>query len=181
MPEKVGALAARHIQKLQSEFPSTAASWSQEGKFHLTLKFFGNLTAARVADVSRAASIATADTAAFQIMVAGAGAFPSHGPPRVLWLGIEDRDGRLSQLQHRFEAECVRIGFEPELRPFNPHLTLARVRRPQGAKALALAHKHLGFEGIEISVSELLVMRSELNPKGARYSQISCHPLATNS
>jgi 2'-5' RNA ligase len=178
IPEKVGALVAMHVRKLQTEFPSVAASWSREGKFHLTLKFFGNVPLARLSDISSAASVATAGISEFKIKIGGAGAFPKHGPPRVLWLGIEDLEGRLSQLQERLEHECVSMGFEREARTFHPHLTLARLRKPEGAKALALAHTRLGFEEVYMTISEVLVIRSELNPKGAKYSQISKHCLS---
>lgn len=178
IPEEIGARAASHVQKLQTEFPFVAASWNREGRFHLTLKFLGNIPLERVADVSRAAASATAGISAFKINVARAGAFPNHGPPRVLWLGIEDQDQRLSQLQRRLEDECASLGFEREPREFHPHLTLARLRTPEGAMALALAHRRLGFEQVPLLISEVFVIRSELNPKAAKYSEISKHSLS---
>jgi len=113
----------------------------------------------------------------FQIQVTGARSFPKHGPPRVLWLGIEDSSGRLGQLQQRLEDACAEVGFEREARQFHPHLTLARLNRPQGAKQLGQAHKRLGFTASTMAVTDLLVLRSELNPGGSKYSEISRHPL----
>jgi 2'-5' RNA ligase len=95
----------------------------------------------------------------------------------VLWLGIEDKEERLLQLQQRLEDECFSFGFEREARAFHPHLTLARLRKPQGAKELAAAHRELGFSAMEMTVGEIYVMRSELNPLGSRYSEVTRHGL----
>jgi 2'-5' RNA ligase len=177
VPEEVSALAFKHVRQLQTEFPYISASWNREGKFHLTLKFFGNIPVERVTAVSRAASLAVEGKSEFQINVSGAGAFPKHGPPHVLWLGIEDPAGNLLRLQQQLDLECAKLGFEREARPFHPHLTLARLSKREGAKELALAHKRLGFEQVPMNITELLVMRSELDPKGSKYSEISRHPL----
>src|SRR5919202_1847961 len=114
----------------------------------------------------------------FELSVSGPGSFPPHGPPRVLWLGIEDASGRLAGLQRALEDECAAAGFAREPRPFRPHLTVARIRSPQGARELAAAHRESRFEPQTFTVSELVVMRSELGPGGSRYTPLSHQPLA---
>ena len=91
----------------------------------------------------------------------------------MLWIGIGDPTGGLAQLQSRLEEECSRKGFSKEQRPFHPHLTVARLRHPKGARELAQAHKDLPFETIEVVVSELVVIRSELSSKGSRYTALA--------
>ncbi len=95
----------------------------------------------------------------------------------MLWIGVEDHTGRLAELQTKLEDECERIGFKKEARAFSPHLTIARLRKPQGARGLALAHKEMGFEPAKMLVLELLVIRSELSSKGSKYTVISRHAL----
>jgi 2'-5' RNA ligase len=175
--DNVSQLALRHIEKLRQEFPHVSASWSREGKFHLTLKFLGNIQQQRVGDFSYAASRACEGIAPFEISLEGAGAFPQHGPPRVIWIGVKDSSGRLGKLQERLESESELKGFGREDRAFHPHLTLARLRNAEGAKALAARHKALGFGPFSVGVEELLVIRSELSPKGSRYTVISRHDL----
>jgi 2'-5' RNA ligase len=94
-----------------------------------------------------------------------------------LWLGVTDPTGGLAQLQHRLEDECAGCGFPREERPFHPHLTIARLRSPEGARRLAALHKEAGFEATVFSVSELIVLRSELGAGGSRYFEISRHDL----
>jgi 2'-5' RNA ligase len=157
--------------------PAVHASWSRTGKIHLTLKFLGEVAPSRVENLSLAASRAVAKLSIFNLVLAGAGTFPETGPPRVIWIGVNDLSGKLSELHRQLEAEGAKEGFEKELRAFHPHLTLARLRQPQGARALAAAHKEIGFDPIEISVSELLVIRSELSSGGSNHTVISRHVL----
>jgi 2'-5' RNA ligase len=56
----------------------------------------------------------------------------------VLWIGVSDPAGKLSALQKRFDDETADFGKED--RAFRPHLTIARIRRPEGARRLADAH-----------------------------------------
>jgi 2'-5' RNA ligase len=101
----------------------------------------------------------------------------------VLWIGVQDPTGKLAGLHARLEDESAKSGFEKETRSFHPHLTVARLRgrdRSKGDEAtqsrrLAAAHEELLFPPLEITVSELLVIRSELGSGGSKYTTISRH------
>ncbi len=171
------ARVAEHIASLRHEAPDARASWARAENFHITLKFLGEIGRNRVESLSRAAQRAVAGIPPFDVAIKGAGAFPPHGIPRVLWLGITDASDGLARLQSRLDKECDREGFPPEQRPFHPHLTIARPRVPKGARRLAALHKEMGFEPIGFPVNELRVIRSELGPGGSRYTGISRHQL----
>jgi 2'-5' RNA ligase len=109
------------------------------------------------------------------LAVEGAGAFPSRGAVRVLWLGIRDEAGLFAHLHRRLEDECEAAGFKREARAFKPHLTLARLRPSPDALALSEAHRRTPFGPHPFRVSELIVMRSELAPGGSRYTPLSRH------
>ena len=173
--------ALRHIARLRATVPESRASWLRPENVHLTLKFLGELVRSRVEKLSQAAARATESQGLFKLMIEGAGAFPTHGFPRTLWLGVIDPEGGLMGLQSNLEVECSKEGFLREERPFHPHLTLARIRAPQGARALAKAHRETGFEPIGFEVKDLVVLRSELGPGGSRYTEISRHPLKIQS
>jgi 2'-5' RNA ligase len=176
LPDNVRERLLQHIARLRDEVPQTRASWSRDN-VHLTLKFLGEIPQSRVENLSQAASRSVAGLSPFEVFVEETGAFPQHGPPRVLWIGVTDASGELAELHARLEEECAKAGFAKEERPFHPHLTLARLRKPQGARTLASAHQELGFEPVVVTVSELLVMRSELTNEGSKHSVISKHPL----
>lgn len=181
LPTEVRVRAAEHAARLRERATNVRASWPRAENLHLTLKFLGEIERSRVEELSNAATRAVQNTRPFNLIIEGAGAFPTRGVPRVIWLGIKDSSDGLSRLQSNLEAECVNIGFPREERPFHPHLTLARIRAPQGARELARLHQETGFEAIEFNVTELSVMRSELGPGGSRYTGISSHNFQTDN
>jgi len=173
LPDALKSLVGEHARRLREAFPRVRASWERPEKIHITQKFLGDVEVTRVEELSRAARRAAATIEPFELTVTGPGAFPSHGPPRVLWLGIEDASGQLSNLHRTLEDECAAAGFPRESRPFKPHLTLARIRTPHGARKLAAAHRESSFEPQTFTVSELVLMRSELGPGGSRYTRVA--------
>jgi RNA 2',3'-cyclic 3'-phosphodiesterase len=178
VPLELREKALAHSMRLRKAVPEAHASWSKPDNIHLTLKFLGDISESRVQSLSKAAANASTALDPFSIGVQGSGVFPTRGQPRVLWIGMEDLQGKLGELYRRLEDECGKAGFRKEARPFHPHLTLARLRKPSWAHELAEAHKQMQFEPVEFTVSELLVIRSELSGEGSKYTTISRHPLA---
>ncbi|MDT5061056.1 MAG: 2,3-cyclic 3-phosphodiesterase [Acidobacteriota bacterium] len=177
LPLEVRARAAEHIARLRDAVQGVRASWEREEKLHITLKFLGEIAPNRLQALSDAASHAALSTQPFILSLEGAGAFPTRGLPRILWLSINDSSGQLTKLQSNLEEECEHVGFAREERPFRPHLTIARIRAPQAARKLAQLHQEIGFEAIDFPVKELVLMRSELGPGGSSYTEISRHRL----
>jgi 2'-5' RNA ligase len=66
------------------------------------------------------------------------------------------------------------LGFVPDDRPFRPHLTLARFPRPKTIGTLPATT----VPTTSFPVSEIVLFRSQLHPKGARYSVVEAIPLA---
>jgi len=177
LPETARVRVLQHIARLKEAVPEAKASWSRDANLHLTIKFLGEIPRTSVPDISTAASRAVVDMAPFPIRLEQTGSFPRGAQPRVLWIGISDPFGKLSELHAHLENESANVGFDKDSRPFHPHLTVARLREPRHARTLAAAHKDLEFEPVEIDVSELLVIRSELGSEGSKYSIISRHAL----
>lgn len=178
LPSEVRARVAAHIATLRAGAPRVRASWERVEKLHITLKFLGEIEQDRIEALTRAAARAAATSAqGFDLGIEGAGAFPPRGLPRVLWLGVTDPSGEMARLQSRLEEECATEGFAREKRPFRPHLTIARLRTPEGARRLAETHQETGFEAVRFAATELRVVRSELGPGGSLYSTVSSHRL----
>jgi len=178
LSDQVRARLQDHIQRLRKDVPDVAASWSRVENVHLTLKFFGNVELDRVQTISDAASRTVEEFPSFQISIGDTGVFPRPSRAQVLWIGVSDPSGKLSALQKRFEDLCAAAGFTKEDRPFRPHLTIARIRKPEGARRLADAHLSMQFEVIPVTLTELIVFRSELSSKGSKYTPISRHQLS---
>ena len=148
---------------------------------HLTLKFMGNIDASRVPRIANALAAASARHTPFHLNLAGPGFFPNADRARVLWIGVDGDLRPLRQLQRDVDETLATLGFAAEKRPFNPHLTIARMRdsaaradRRNTADALAaypLPH------GIVISANAVSLMQSELRLGGAVYTRIAHAPL----
>ena len=177
LPDHVRGRLREHIQGVRAAVPEAAASWTRVENIHLTLKFFGNVDVHRIPTISDAASRVAEKFSPVQIGVGTTGVFPKPSRAQVLWIGVSDPSGELSSLQRQLEDECAKKGFEKEGRAYRPHLTIARLRKSEGARQLADAHLQMKFEPIEIELNELVVFRSELSSKGSRYTAISRHKL----
>lgn len=177
LPSDVRLRLHEHVRKLRAEIPDVAASWTRVENIHLTLKFFGDVNVDRISRISTAASRAAKEFTSFEISVGGTGVFPKPSRAQVLWMGVNDPSGRLLALQKGLEKEIAAVGFQKEDRAFRPHLTIARIRRPEGARQLADAHLKTEFEPQEIKLNKLIVFRSELTSSGSKYTVISHHQL----
>jgi len=175
LPSVVRKSLNDHINRLRETSPHVHASWSREENLHLTLKFLGDTPVAKIEALSQAAQRAAVRSRHFEFVVGRCGAFPPKGQPRVLWIGIDDPTGELSKLHRTLEDECAKEGFAREERPFHSHLTIARLRKPQGSRQLAKLHAEMGFTNQQVGVSEMVLFRSELLTEGSRHTAISRH------
>ena len=175
LPQSTRRLVLEHISHLKEKLPQAKASWARDVNLHLTLKFLGEIPTPSVADFKEAVSSTVSAVEPFSIRFEQTGVFPTHGQPRVLWIGVTDLSARLTDLHARLEEESAQAGFAKETRPFHPHLTVARLRQTENARVLANAHKQMDFDPVEVAVAELLVIRSELSSEGPKYTVISRH------
>lgn len=166
-PEAAGKLHAAQ-ETLRRAAP--AVKWVDPNSFHITLKFLGGVLPDRLQQTWQAVAAALPGAASFTMRFHGIGAFPSANRPRVIWAGLTDGAADLTALAARVEQACVALDFEPEARPFHPHLTLGRAREAKPDPDLSAAIARLAQEELgEVPVDRLLLMKSELTPRGAIY------------
>jgi 2'-5' RNA ligase len=85
-----------------------------------------------------------------------------------LWLGVAEGATLLSQLAAAVGALLGPLGHEPEVRPYHPHLTLARWKTPTDARPLVDAITTAPV-GDAWRIDEILVYESQLRRTGAEY------------
>ena len=152
--------------------------WVSADSLHVTLKFLGVVEPARLHQTWESVQEALAETKRFTLLVRGVGAFPSRTRVRVIWAGIEQGTGALAEMTHSIEGTCQQHGFEPESRPFQAHITMGRVREPVVNQELAQKMEEFAQEQFgEVNVDRVLLMKSELTPKGAHYTVLEQHLL----
>jgi len=179
LPSNVRRTLADYIHHLREAVPEASASWAREENLHLTLKFLGDTALTRVEALSQAIQRVANSVGPFEMNIENRGVFPPNGQPRVLWIGVDDPFYSLTLLHQTLEDECAQAGFTREQRPFHPHLTIARLRKPHGARRLAQAHKEIGFDQQSVVVSHLALIRSELRSEGSRYTVIARHSFSS--
>jgi RNA 2',3'-cyclic 3'-phosphodiesterase len=109
-----------------SEPPTRDVRWVRLDGLHITLRFLGPTPEARIPELEAGLVAATAGQGPFTVRLAGAGAFPPVGRPRVLWLGIDEGAPELGTLAAGLGRALAPLGWPVDERPFRPHLSLAR-------------------------------------------------------
>jgi len=149
------------------------ARWVDPGNLHLTLRFIGEITEDRAADVDEA--LARLKARPFTLQLAGTGVFGGNRP-HALWVGIE-RDPELARLRDRIEQALVRIGLAPESRKFAPHVTLARLRDPELGKLASFLAAHAQFRADPLPVDHFSLIASFPTKSGSVYEDQADYPL----
>lgn len=150
-----------------------SVSWVPAQNLHLTLKFLGELQPEAQEAVKEGLIEGVSGAEPFTLAFHGLGAFPGLARPRIIWVGVAQGGRECQALQASVEAALARRRLPQEARPYTPHLTIGRVRDPRGLTALQQAiaqdaQKEFGSQ----SVSSISLMRSDLHPAGARYTEL---------
>ena len=165
----------KKIEEVQRDLKTSHADvkWVYPENIHLTLKFFGNIEESRVDPILQSIGGLIQRTSPFSMKVQGIGAFPHSKNPRVIWMGLIDGKEVLATFQKELEGTLAKIGFEPEDRPFQPHLTLGRVKTSRGKDDLiGKMEKHREEEFGDFAVEEVILFKSELKPTGPIYTPL---------
>lgn len=139
---------------------------------HITLRFLGEISevqTARIVDAVRRIEFKPI-TLSFE----GVGVFPSSARPSVIWAGVTGDVPEILAVFTALEEEFEDMGFEPERRGFQPHLTLCRVRSLRNISVLAdvlgiLEHARFG----ELEVRCIRLKKSVLTSRGPIYSNVA--------
>jgi RNA 2',3'-cyclic 3'-phosphodiesterase len=177
-PPEVQAIAERAIDLLRA--PDDRVSWVKRDNLHYTLRFLGDLGEDGARRAAAAARAAVVERAAFPARLGPLGCFPNPPKARVLWIGLSEGAETLTSLSRRIETALREKGFERADRPFAPHLTIGRVREPghDWTEALARANATLEIGDGRFTVDRVVVVHSQLSPKGSIYRVRAEAPLA---
>jgi 2'-5' RNA ligase len=138
---------------------------------HLTLKFLGNVSTPRLADVK--SSLKQLTFPSFSAEIKGAGAFPNLNHMNVIWVGVDEGWSQVEQIYEQVEKLLSSLGFSRENRPFSPHITIARVRSGRKRDEIANFLQHLSDESFgTITVDKVRLKQSVLSSSGPKYSTL---------
>ncbi len=149
--------------------PLPGVAWTRPEQLHLTLRFLGAVEPPHAAAVEQALERVRVEP--FVLPLAGTGVFPPRGAPRVLWVGVGRGHPRLHQLRQRIDDALLGAGLPLDVRLFQPHATLARVRIDAAPGAVhQFLRRHREFEAAPFRVVAFRLYASELKPAGAMHT-----------
>jgi 2'-5' RNA ligase len=143
--------------------------WTETEQMHLTLGFFGDVP--EDVDLALREELSAIDFGAFFLPITGAGTFPPKGSPKIIWIGVGRGHPHLFQVHKRVQEAALAARIEPELRPWHPHITIARCRdvAPQSIRKFLQSNvdRDLGM----IRVDSFHLYSSKLTPAGSIHTR----------
>lgn len=146
----------------------TGVRWLKLEQLHLTLAFLGNVES-RAEDELRT-HLSAIRFHSFFLPLQTLGTFPGRGFPRVLWLGVGQGHPHLFQLHKKVTDAALRAGLQPDLRPWHPHITLARCENISEARLRPFLRQHAAFDLGLVPINTFALKSSLLTPAGSIYT-----------
>ncbi len=180
LPQSLQDAIGKQTVRLRQTLGDNLIRWVPTQNMHLTLKFIGNIANTHL-DFLKQLLIRTAEShPQFDMQIGGIGSYPNSKRPRILWAGIY-APTVLASLQRNIEAGTSRLGYEKEVHPFSPHLTIGRVR--QNIDTADLTKIRNGLDSIQIGnigsaqIDSIHLYQSELHSSGSVYTKLFSAPL----
>ncbi len=137
---------------------------------HTTISFLGEITREEVTNIS--AALTTITFHPFCVTIAGVGALPSIKKMRVIYVGFdpsEDLDSLNSKIEALLPKKYV------SKREFNPHVTLARIKKHISSELQPLARTLQASARYQVgrcNIASFQLKKSTLTPHGPIYETI---------
>ena len=167
------------VARLRPTLPS--ASWTKPESWHLTLRFLGEIGEAAARRFAEALDPAGGALRAVALPPGGPVVFPPRGRPRVVGIGFAPGDAleELGVIARVAERAARAAGCEPEVRPFRPHITLARLREPWRASAVERFREAAdAWPFPDWRMRSIVLYSSRLDPAGAVHTALHEWPAA---
>ncbi len=167
---------ARLVRELQ---PLTKINWSPATNYHVTTKFIGQWSAARLTELDHALA-AMPRAGGFEIKIAGLDFYPPAKPSKVLFAKVEHPPA-LTALAKATDTAIATLGCAPEARPYSPHLTLARLKNEnieQLRKSLTPSMSNFDFvSNFDFGTFPVTEFHLYLSEPGSVYTRLRTYPV----
>lgn len=168
LPEPSAAALRTYSLTLAKHVPPRVVKWVEPGKMHLTLVFLGETEPDKVRLVQAVMNVAAAAYPPFTLQPTHLGCFPNQARPRTIWAGLGGEVQVAQSLKKSLDAGLEPLGWEPEKRPFAPHLTLGRVK-DEGRGRVSLPWGET-IKADPFHVAAIHLIESQLQPTGPTYT-----------
>ena len=158
---------------LKSGLQNDNIKWTSIDNIHITLAFLGDTQENLINDISIMLAEKCRGNGKFSLTLKGCGLFRSLNDPRIIWTGIEPSD-RLIQLNKSIMNGLKVLNIKMEDRPYNPHLTLGRIKHLNDKDLLkSLIDRFQNTELQTVPLYEVILYESILLQSGPQYKSLA--------
>lgn len=182
IPESVRRRVEDCVAPLRRRF--SQVKWTRPENLHCTLKFLGDVTKPTLKKVMDATETLALLHQRFRVSLFSCGMFPDRSFPHIFWVGVRDGNRELSILARDLDREMKHLGFQPEKRPFNSHLTVGRLRLEKTFPPTLVQQFEESFQQVELGeflLDKVTIYASELGMQGPSYTALQSCLLRENS
>lgn len=180
LPPSVKDQLAGVIGTLKKKSKPIPIRWTRPENLHITLQFLPEVKSEHLpALISHVRQKLEGTVHSYPIKLGKLHLFPNPYRPRVIVLDVEQQK-ELSVLSRLVGEGIVSANYAIEERPFRAHLTLGRIKQPQGADFSFLSEfKNVGVS--EVELNEVVLFRSEPQENGSKYTPLERIVLSKNT
>ena len=161
------------ISSLKSGLSKDIVKWTSPDNIHITLAFLGDTEENMIELISSMLEEKCKGTGRFELILKGSGVFRNFSDPRIIWTGIETSE-KLMHLNEIIMNGLKGLNIKLEDRPFNPHLTIGRIKHLNDRGTLRVLIEQFQNSELQIiPVPEVILYESILLHSGPVYKPIS--------
>ena len=168
--EKPLKIKIAEIQKeLQETLSGYKIKWENQEKFHLTLRFLGDLDENQLGEIKEGLEKSHHGFMQLEFHSDGIGFFPNPRKPNVVFVALREDGNNSDKLVEEIDKVITKSGIKPD-KKFVAHITLGRFRREN--RKSADADKLIEFEPFDVNFDSYYLMESVLDYRGSKYHEI---------
>ena len=155
------------IQKeLQTKLGGHLIKWENPEKFHLTVRFLGDVKENDIESLKDGLEKLNWDFESLKFTSNGVGFFPNARKPNVVFIGLDEEGTGSKKLVDNIDKVLTEYGIQPD-KKFVAHITLGRFRR-ENRKSVD-ERDLVWFESFNVVFDSFYLMESVLDSKGSRH------------
>jgi 2'-5' RNA ligase len=162
---EIPAAQREEIARLKVPLPG-GGRWTEPDDLHLTLRFVGDIERGQAEEFAE--RLETIDLDAFELRLAGLGAFGGN-EPRSIWAGVEE-SGALETLARANDRAARAAGLPPDSRAFKPHVTLARLKYASADEVARVLQRLGAFRTAPFIVARFVLFSAKPKTGGGPYA-----------
>ncbi|MCI0394540.1 MAG: RNA 2',3'-cyclic phosphodiesterase [Chloroflexi bacterium] len=167
LPAETLSILEQTTRRLAGQTPGGAVRWVKAENIHLTLHFLGDTAEEVIPTLATGLDRVAGGQKPFTLQLDKIGCFPHERRPRVIWVGITGQQKALQALHQAIGDMLEPLGWKPEERPFQPHLTLGRVKDSRQVSGLPWGE---ALETRPLPVTMVQLIESQLRSAGPIYT-----------